>query len=52
MASSIVSPIQVQTNTNFPDTAWSDIKDSINKTKVEQIPLDTPIFSDKVNIFN
>lgn len=42
------SIISVNPLTNDPDRAWDKIKNSINKTKLEPMPLDTPIHPNKV----
>ena len=34
-----------------PDNAWSKIKNSIKKVEVKLLPLTTPIYDDKVSLF-
>lgn len=40
--------IQVNPNTQDPDRAWVYLKNSIKKEALPTLPLDTPIFDNKV----
>jgi hypothetical protein len=41
--------IQVNPNTQNPDRAWDYLKNSIKKEVLSTLPLDTPIFENKVS---
>ena len=41
--------IQVNPNTQNPDRAWDYLKNSIKKEVLSTLPLDTPIFDNKVS---
>ena len=41
--------IEVNPQTENPDKAWKLIKDSVNHVEIKPLPLDTPIYEDKVN---
>jgi hypothetical protein len=42
--------ITVNEDTNVPNKAWVKIKKSFNLEQVRPLPLDTPIYDDKVKL--
>ena len=42
--------IEVNPDTNDPQRAWSLIQKQVTKTPVTPLPLDTPIYPDKVSL--